>query len=254
MGQLRLSALGKPRGVARRHPPFFRTRKLALIGNTPSKRHAPWFDPTWTIAAHTCCVEACLRPPDWWFDLHGPQNFRVGKGWSPHYYQWIKALQQPIFMQEDWPDVPMAVRFPKERILAEYRAYFTNHVAWMIALAMTEGVTHIGLYGCEYSHAFERGQQRGSAEFWLGMFEGRGGHVILPPHCTLLNDPPDLYGYESHDEQGKLKSSYHPKKAALNPSAPERKPMTLTIVDKLSEAPPLAKLPDGEAPALHRRV
>ena len=138
-------------------------------------------------------------------------------------------------------------------MLAEFRAYFTNHVAWMIALAMTEGVTHIGLFGCEYSHHFERGQQRGSAEFWLGMFEGRGGHVILPPGCTLLNDPAELYGYESHDKDGKIIPSYRPKKPKPITAKAGTNPIVVLTDDlKPSERPPLATLPGGELPALDR--
>jgi len=168
------------------------------------------------------------------------------------YPQWLKTLRTPIFMQEEWPDIPMAIKYPKHRILAEFRAYFTNHVAWMIALAMTEGVTHIGLFGCEYKHKFERGQQRGSAEFWLGMFEGRGGHVILPPGCSLLNDPAELYGYESHDKQGKLIASYRP--PIVRPPEAAAGPIPLIVVDEHSAEgrPPLMRLPDNEAPAWDR--
>ena len=252
MGRLRLSSLQKRR-VPRRHPPFFRTKKLALVGNTGSRAHTPWFDPSWTIAAHPCVLHACPKEPDWWFDMHGPQNFRVGKEWSINYLQWLQGLQTPIFMQQDWPDIPMAVEFPKQRVLAEFRAYFTNHVAWMIALAMTEGVTHLGLFGCEYSHDFERGQQRGSAEFWLGMFEGGGGHVILPPGCSLLNDPSELYGYESHDENGRLIASYRPK--PRKPQITDAKgpnPLTILYPETAEGRIPLAKPPEGEAIAWER--
>ena len=198
-------------------------------------------------------MNACVREPDWWFDLHGPQNFRKGRDWCVNYLQWLQALRAPIFMQEDWPDIPMATRYPKERIMAEYRAYFTNHVAWMIALAMTEGITHIGLFGCEYSHRHERGTQRGSCEFWLGMFEGRGGHVILPPGCSLLYDPPQLYGYESHDKDGKLIASYRPIKPAA-PLTTKSGPNPLTVIDENTAEgrAPLIALPDGMKPAWER--
>jgi hypothetical protein len=251
---VQLSIVGHQlRRVPRRSPPFFRTKKLALVGNTESKIYTPWADPTWTIAAHPCSSKYCERQPDWYFDLHGPQNFRVGKGWSINYLQWLQSLTVPVFMQREEPDIPMSVKFPKQRILAEFRAYFTNHVAWMIALAMTEGVTHIGLFGCEYKHQFERGQQRGSAEFWLGMFEGRGGHVILPPGCSLLNDPPELYGYESHDSNGKLLPSYLPKKPKPEVVKATSK-VELTIVDENTTEGriPLAKLPDGVEVAWER--
>ncbi len=242
------------RRAPRRSPPFFRTKKLAIVGNTASKHHTPWFDPSWTIAVHPCTKKDCLREPDWWFDLHGPQNFRVGRDWCVDYPQWLKTLRTPIFMQQDWPDIPMAVAYPLPRILAEYRAYFTNHVAFMIALAMTEGVTHIGVFGCEYAHRHERGTQRGSLEFWLGMFEGHGGHVILPPGSTVLNEPAQLYGYESHDKHGKLIAAYRPQPKPAAPLTATSGARPLTVVDEQTAVGriPLMKLPDNEPPAWTR--
>lgn len=151
-------------------------------------------------------------------------------------------------MQEEYPDIPMAIKFPKERIMGEYRAYFTNHVAWMIALAMTEGVTHFGVFGCEYAHVYERGHQRGSLEYWLGMFEGRGGHVILPPQSHLLNKPFELYGYESHHPvTGKLIESYRISKDAGAPPAlpgPPDMPELKLIDPKTAEGRiPLREIP-----------
>ena len=38
---------------------------------------------------------------------------------------------------------------------------------------------------------------------------------MLPPGCSLLRVPKELYGYQSHDEHGKLVASYRP---TLTPS------------------------------------
>lgn len=196
-------------GSSFRRPPFFKTKKLGLLGSTESLQFAPWGDPTWTLAAHTCCRPECKREPDWYFDLHRPECFRVQKKkWNPRYYDWLRKIQTPIFMQEEWPDIPMAVRYPKERIFAEFRSYFSNHCAYMIALAMTEGVTHIGLFGCQYA-GHERGVQRDSLTYWLGRFEQAGGILVIPDKFnTLLSQP--LYGYASHDDKGKLIPEYRP--------------------------------------------
>lgn len=196
----------------RRRPPYFRTKKLAIIGCTPSHQFAPWADPTWTIASHTSAHSTCQREPDWWFDMHPPVCFKAKKNWKKDYYDWLKHQKTPIFMQEAYPEIPAAVRYPKERILSEFRPYFTNHVAWMIALAMTEGVTHIGIYGCQYKHESEHGTQRESCVYWMGRFEGAGGTLILPPILNnLLTTPKQLYGYESHDEHGQLIPAYFKK-------------------------------------------
>lgn len=240
--------------VPRRHPPFFRTKKLALIGNTQSKHWAPWHDASWTTAAHCCVKPFAPVDPDWWFDLHPRPCFTQKKGWNRHYYQWLQQLKTPIFMQEEFRDIPAAIRYPKERIIAEFGTYFTNHIAWMIALAMTEGVTHIGLFGCEYRHEDERGIQRGSCEYWLGRFQQLGGHVVLPPRSTLLAVPKELYGYESHDAHGKLVPSYRPKRLL-----PQRHhtlgtvPEGMVPIDPNSpERPPLMPPPPGVEIAWHR--
>lgn len=198
-----------PVPLERHRPPFFRTKKLAIVGCTPSSRYTPWRDPSWTIAAHASSWQQCVREPDWWFDMHRRECFTQYKSWRPGYYDWLKHQRTPIFMQEAYREIPAAVRYPKERILSEFRPYFTNHVAWMIALALTEGVTHIGLFGCQYKADSEYGVQRESCVYWLGRFEGAGGTVVLPPkHNNLLTTPRELYGYESHDEHGKLIPSY----------------------------------------------
>ena len=271
---------GNNGGKARRRAPFFTTKKLAIIGSTASMQFAPWADPAWTIAAHPCARPECGREPDWYFDLHRPACFTTQqKRWNPRYYAWLQHLQTPIFMQEDgascpwatdpetgarvpspYARIPMAVRYPLERILAEFRPYFTNHVAYMIALAMTEGVTHLGLFGCQYSHETEHSIQRGSCEYWLGRFEQAGGTIVLPSrHNNLLAVPKQLYGYESHDARGKLIDAYRPVvrvPALTRPTADgqdtERIALTPIRTDVAEGRPPLMDLPDGERPAWER--
>jgi hypothetical protein len=202
-------------GAARRRPPFFRTKKIALLGSTASLEFAPWDDPSWTLIAHPCCRPQCKREPDWYFDMHRPECFRTEKkAWNPKYYSWLKALQTPIFMADNWPEIPMAVRYPFEQVESEYRSsvtgklYATNHCAYMFPLAMMEGVTHIGLFGCQYTGS-ERKTQRASLVYWIGRYEALGGRMVVPQtYNDLLTEP--LYGYESHDEHGKLIPSYRP--------------------------------------------
>jgi hypothetical protein len=197
-------------GTAYRRPPFFGTKKLGLLGCTENLKFAPFDDSSWTLASHTAARGKCQREPDWYFDLHRPECFtKERKPWNPKYYTWLQRLQTPIFMQEERPEIPLSVRYPIERVLQEYRAYFTNHVVYMIALAMMEGVTTIGLWGCQYGIESERHVQRGSLEYWLGRFEQAGGTVVLPvKNNTVLAMPNTLYGYESHDEFGKLSGDY----------------------------------------------
>jgi len=223
---------------------------LANTGPTENVIFAPWHDPTWTIATHCSAREFCEREPDWYFDMHRPELFRSPKNWNEHYYSWLKHLQTPIFMQERYKEIPMAVRYPIERVLQEIRAYFTNHAAFMIALAMQEGVKTIGIFGCQYSADTEHSTQRGSLEYWLGRFEQYGGEVVLPvKYNTVLNFPSTLYGYESHDEKGNLCGDYKPKPRIRPAGAKPGHEVPAKIGPLTPEARASVKsLPNGDAP------
>jgi len=194
----------KSKPVQYRKPAFAgpgRLRKVACLGGAATLKAAPWFDPTWELWAHASCRHLCKRDPDLLWDLHPPELWRnaAKKNWDPKYATWLTTNTVPIMMQQVYKDVPASVRYPFEQIVTEFpRGYMTNHVAYMIALALTEGVTHIGIFGCDYSTNTEYGPQRGSAEYWLGVAEGRGVHICLPPKSDLLNKPHLMYGYESH--------------------------------------------------------
>ena len=258
MGGLFLPIGNRPiGGRALKRPPFFRTKKLGILGRTTNIAQTPWHDPSWTLASHTSAREFCKREPDWYFDLHRPECFRVErKGWNPKFHTWLQRLQTPIFMQEEWPEIPMAVRYPIELVLQEYRAYLANHASYMIALAMMEGVHTIGLFGCQYGADTEYSTQRGSLEYWCGRFEQAGGNLILPvKNNTLLMHPSTLYGYESHDAEGRLTGDYRRKKPQVEQlETPGKTPVQLTVQDPDDwSKPDLAIPPPGVEIAWARR-
>lgn len=242
---------GSQGGTTFRRAPFFRTKKVGLLGATDSLIYAPWGDRSWTLTCHPCCRARCRREPDWYFDMHRPECFRgQKKSWNKDYYSWLTHLQTPIFMQEEWPDVPMAVRYPIEQIEAEFATnvtgnlYVSNHCDYMIALAMTEGVEQLGIWGCQYA-GNERGVQRESFLYWLGRFEQYGGKIIVPrKRNTLMLRP--LYGYASHDEHGKLTPDYRPPKMVDPPVAAGTSSLPLPTGPPLLTSDGLMPLPPGE--------
>ena len=179
-----------------------RLRKVAIVGSAQSVDFTPWYDPTWEIWAHSTVYPLCKRV-DRYFDLH-PWEWIVGKN-VPGYVDWITGTKTPVYMQRKFKAVKMSVRYPRERILAEFRRYFTSQAAWMMALALTEGVTHLGFFGVHYSLDEEHKKQRAGCEYWMGLCEGRGVQLILPPTCPLLREPSWLYGYESHDRKSHIR-------------------------------------------------
>ena len=188
-------------------------RKVALCGShSASLADAPWTDPSWEFWGHASSRAWYARPMDRYFDLHPRACWDRGGKKTAAYPRWLARNTVPIFMQDRHPDVPASIKYPRGRMLLEFpdsRGYFANHAAWMIALAISEGVTTIGLFGINYGADSEYWTQRGCAEHWLGVASGRGVRIVLPEQCTLLREPALLYGYESHDEvTGALKDAY----------------------------------------------
>lgn len=205
-----------PKVAASRFPAARTVRKIALCGShSSSLADAPWADPSWEFWGHASSRGWYARQMDRYFDLHPPACWTKGGKKGDAYPKWLKQNTVPIYMQKQFPEVPASVMYPKGRILMEFgdaRPYFTNHAAWMIALALTEGVTAIGLFGINYGTEGEYVRQRGSAEYWLGRAAERGVRIVLPSQCNLLAEPALLYGYESHDEvTGLLRPEYQPK-------------------------------------------
>ncbi len=211
-----------------------RLRKIALIGAAKTVECAPWYDPTWEIWAHSTCYPYCKRV-DRYFDLH-PWKW-ISEKPVPGYLEWLQTSKVPIYMQRTFQKVPASVRYPKERILAEFPSYFTSQAAWMIALALTEGVTHLGFFGIHYALDEEHKKQRAGCEFWMGMAMARGVHVVNPPGSPLMREPNWLYGYESHTGKQHVRTTTGGKKprTAVDFSVPPQNRHLTVIPDPTVE-------------------
>jgi hypothetical protein len=187
-----------------------RLRKIGFLGShEASLKFAPWRDPSWELWGHASSRGMYQRQPERYFDLHRKECWSKSNNKGAKYLRWLGTQPVPIYMQERFPEVPASIRYPIERVaFGSARMYFTSHVAYMIALALTEGVTHLGFFGVNYSPDCEYGTQRGSTEYWMGRAEGVGVTLVMPETCTLLADPKALYGYASHDADGVLVEAY----------------------------------------------
>jgi hypothetical protein len=215
-------AVDRTREVSR--PPVVgpgRLRKIGFLGShEASLKAAPWHDPTWELWGHASSRLLYRREPERYFDLHRKECWAKSNNKGAKYLRWLASNHTPIFMWERYPEVPASVAYPLEQVsFGMARKYFTNHVAYMIALALAEGVTHLGFFGVNYSPDCEYGTQRGSAEYWMGRAEGLGVQLVIPDACTLLADPKPLYGYASHDADGKLVEAYTKRVWTVQPPA-----------------------------------
>lgn len=178
-------------------------RKIAILGTAPTYQQAPFLDPTWTVWAHSSGALMFPRV-DAWFDLHCRDVWNVDdKKFCPGYRGWLQNARTRVVMQEHYREVPMSLRYPREDVLAAFpndTDCFTSQTAWMIALALMQGATHLGFYGVHYDYdETERKFQRDGAHYWIGVARGRGVKVTLAKGTPLCKTA-WLYGYEVPSE------------------------------------------------------
>lgn len=146
-----------------------------------------------------------------WFQIHDTKIWhrdlaqRNVKG----HREWLNEnpLNIPIYMQYWDENVPKSVAYPLREVCAEFFKnirrgdakikYFTSTMAYMMGIALLEEFDRIELYGFEMSATDEYVEQKGCAEFWIGLAMGLDIEIYLPPQCIMLHS--NLYG---GDEQG----------------------------------------------------
>ncbi|TVM02749.1 MAG: hypothetical protein CV087_08780 [Candidatus Brocadia sp. WS118] len=157
-------------------------KKVAIVCGSPNSEFiAPFDDDSWEI---------------WVLGnrLNRFQGKRVTKVFEIHddlsehgdpnnYAQWLAAQKLPLVVGEAFPIKSKDIQvFPFEEAKKLYGAtYLTSSPAYMIALAILEGATHIGIYGVDLSvDDHEYFWQRPCVEAWIGFAKGMGINVIIP--------------------------------------------------------------------------
>lgn len=181
-----------------------RPRKVAIIGShAASVKTAPYGDPTWEIWVHSST--ALLVPQgraDRLFDIHPPHCFQVArKNGFADYYQFLKDSKVPVYMAEAYPEIPQSVRYPVETILDLWpEEPFKSQTAFMIALALYEGVSELGFWGVHYDHRSDLVESRENCAMWVGVAKGMGVRVRMAKASPICRkNPGELYAYETHD-------------------------------------------------------
>lgn len=189
-------------------------KKVAIIGAGHGRAHAPYDDDGWEIWGLNAVAPqdrfGRLRA-DRWFEMH------VMAAQSEADMRWIRKCPFPLYLVPDAAekvlalrvsgssgdgDVPMAVRYPIERMEERFGAYWACTFAYQIALALDEGFTDIGLYGVElcYGTMRERTVEWACVSFWIGLAQGMGVNIHLPPGSRLGRHS-YRYGIEYYQEK-----------------------------------------------------
>jgi hypothetical protein len=179
--------------------------KLAIVGFWEGNRaQAPFQDDSFVIYGLNH-----LHPyiPRWdlWLDIHDPtwsSKHLKAEVWADQ-DRWLRLDHgKPVFMSRRFEEYPSSRPFPLDAVLAAFgRKYFTNAIAYMLAHALLEHVAgstrldRIEIWGADMRHEEEYAIQRPCVEFWLGLAQGLGIDVFVPPSAALLSADA-LYGYE----------------------------------------------------------
>jgi len=116
------------------------------------------------------------------------------------YMQRIAGLNIPVYMQQEWKNIPKSKVFPFEQLMSFFKTkYFGCSIAWMLALALYEHLSgqlikKIGFWGIELT-GVEYYHQRATTERFIGYAEAKGIEIVIPEESSLLKMP-YIYAYK----------------------------------------------------------
>ena len=171
---------------------------VQILGTAPSLNQTRWSDKKseiWVCSPVITKPEAknYLKRFDLIFEMH-PMEYWVT------IQDRLNDQNKPIFMQGNYPQIPLSKKFPMDQVLAmvnsdRLKRYFTSTIAYMIALAVLLKYKNIELYGVHMASDEEYGDQRQACESWLAFADARGATVYIPDQSQIWRNP-FLYGYE----------------------------------------------------------
>jgi hypothetical protein len=138
---------------------------------------------------------------DRWFDIH--RHWEEDNVEGTDHPKWLRECGIPVYMVKRDPELPTSVRFPIENSITSALDYFTSTVAYMLALAISEGFSKIHLYGIDLVVGTEYEVQKACVEFWLGMAHGKGIDLEIPNQSALLSQT-HRYGYQKQPDTGPM--------------------------------------------------
>ena len=149
---------------------------------------------------------------DAFFQMHHEAIWRNPKNRSDakHYNWLVSGKTPPVYMQEAYPEIPQAIRYPIEEVLSlvsnagivvdgkqkEFK-YFSSSPDFAIALAAyfckkQKRYEKIEIWGIELETYSEYAYQRMGFGFWIGYLTALG--IPLKINGKAFDEP--MYGYE----------------------------------------------------------
>ncbi len=232
--------------------PVKKERKIAIIGKAPSSiPFAPWKDESWEIwVLNNLAHRNMVSRWDVQFELHNLALTREPV--YGDYYDWLCRQEKPVVLREPCEEIKSGKVYPFEEVNKRFNInlvtniggestsrkqpaeYWNNTVSYMIALAICEGATSIGVYGVDMAQfgagvKSEYSAQRPSCEMFLGFAMGLGIEVYLPSVSDLLKasrryalDDPLIYEQKLSSREVELQTRIDAAAAQENKGREER--------------------------------
>lgn len=165
--------------------------KVALVGTCPSGKEAPYDDKEWEIWGVGTRADYVTRA-NRWFELHHLDTEEPGfaAGWRHNMKVWFKDTDTQIWMFSPEPDMGNVIEYPIHRISQKYGTYFlTSSFAWMMALAMEEGATEVGLFGIDMEYGTEYREQRAGVRHFIELMRHRDIKVYRLAQAGIAYEP-----------------------------------------------------------------
>lgn len=189
-------------------------KKVAIIGYASNWNEAPFSDPDVEIWVQN--IAEILKYPfgriTRVFDIHKNEIIVAECKDFPAGLKYVNENNIPCYLQEKSDLIPSSVEFPIDLLTEMFfpwatrikkwkynDEYWTSTTQMMIAFAIHEGFTEIGIYGIDMSDTVEyRGQRRG-CEYMLGYAVGKGLSIKRSTTSGVLRTR-FRYGYEETEE------------------------------------------------------
>jgi hypothetical protein len=171
-------------------------KSVAIVGGAEATAvNAPFHNPEWEIwglAWHT----ASLQRTTLLFDIHDP-GFKAEAPYRLHYNSHrnqkyidkVNASGVPIMCDaKALTSFTNGVPYPLEAVRNHFpkRDVLECTISYMVALAIMQGCSRIGLWGCHFTGKEEYERQLPSVTWLLGYAEARGVEVVIGPGGPLL--------------------------------------------------------------------
>ncbi len=172
--------------------------KIAVLGTASATLpDAPFDDPEWTIWGIGLNPETTIRRWDAWWEIHNTEEFT--RDYGPH-VKWLIEQRGPIYVKQDEHKFKNPVIFPMDRIQKEFPAeveagFLSSSTAFMLAWAIMQNPTDIGIWGVDMFSSGEYEDQRAGCQHFLIKAEDRGIKLHIPDKCDILKGG-RIYSYD----------------------------------------------------------